>query len=198
MIERYTNPDMGAIWTEDNKYRKWLDVEIAVCEAWAKLGQIPSPALKRIKAKAAFDVKRIEEIERVTKHDIIAFLSSVAEKVGSDSRFIHIGLTSYDIVDTALSLLIRESLQKIQNRLSELKKILRKEAVKHKKTVCMGRTHGVHAEPVTFGFKVLVWYEETKRHLARVERAIDVISVGRIWARWGRISTSIPESRSRP
>jgi adenylosuccinate lyase len=174
MIERYTNPEMGAIWTEDNKYRKWLDVEIAVCEAWARLGKIPAPALKRIKAQAGFDVKRIEEIEKVTKHDVIAFLSSIAEKVGEDSRFIHIGLTSYDIVDTALSLLIRESLRKIQKRLGELKKILRKEAVKHKKSVCMGRTHGVHAEPVTFGFKVLVWYEEIKRHMARVERAIDV------------------------
>ncbi len=180
MIERYTNPDMGIIWSEDNKYRKWLDVEIAVCEAWARLGKIPAPALNRIKAKAGFDVRRIEEIEKVTKHDVIAFLSSIAEKVGQDSRFIHIGLTSYDIVDTALSLLIRESLQKIHKRLVELKKVLRKTAVKHKKSVCMGRTHGVHAEPVTFGFKVLVWYEEIKRHILRVERAIDVISVGRI------------------
>ena len=110
MIERYTNPEMGSIWTEDNKYRKWLDVEIAVCEAWTKLGKIPAPALKRIKARAGFEVERIEEIEKVVKHDIIAFLSSVAEKVGKDSRFIHLGLTSYDIVDTALSLLIRESL----------------------------------------------------------------------------------------
>jgi len=180
MIERYTNPEMGAVWTEDNKYRKWLDVEIAVCEAWAKLGKIPAPALKRIKARAGFDVKRIEEIERVVKHDIIAFLSSVAEKVGEDSRFIHLGLTSYDIVDTALSLLIRESLEKIRRRLLELRKVLRAEAVRHKKTISMGRTHGIHAEPVTFGFKVLVWYEEIKRHLVRVQQASDVIGVGRI------------------
>ncbi|MDP2916239.1 MAG: adenylosuccinate lyase [Candidatus Aminicenantes bacterium] len=180
MIERYTNPEMGAVWTEDNKYRKWLDVEIAVCEAWTKLGKIPAPALKRIKAKAGFEVERIEEIEKVVKHDIIAFLSSVAEKVGRDSRFIHLGLTSYDVVDTALSLLIRESLKKIRRRLLELKKVLRRQAVKYKKTICMGRTHGIHAEPVTFGFKVLVWYEEIKRHLDRVDRAIDVISVGRI------------------
>jgi adenylosuccinate lyase len=180
MIERYTNPEMGAVWTEDNKYRKWLDVEIAVCEAWARLGKIPAPALKRIEGKAAFEVKRIEDIERVVKHDIIAFLSSVAEAVGEDSRYIHMGLTSYDIVDTALSLLIRESLEKIRKRLGDLKKILRSEAVRHKKTVCIGRTHGVHAEPVTFGFKILVWYEEIKRHIFRVERAIDVISVGRI------------------
>ena len=180
MIERYTNPEMGSIWTEDNKYRRWLDVEIAVCEAWTKLGKIPASAVKHIKDKAGFEVKRIEEIEKVVKHDIIAFLSSVAEKVGEDSRFIHLGLTSYDVVDTALSLLIRESLEKIRKRLVDLKKVLRREALKHKKTICMGRTHGIHAEPVTFGFKVLVWYAEIIRHLDRVDRAIDVISVGRI------------------
>jgi adenylosuccinate lyase len=171
---------MGAIWAEPNKYRRWLDVEIAVCEAWARLGKIPAGSLKTIKAKAGFDPDRIDEIEKVVKHDIIAFLSSVAEHVGPDSRFIHVGLTSYDIVDTALSLLIRESLLGIRARLIELKKVIRREAVKHKKTVCMGRTHGIHAEPVTFGFKLLVWYEEIKRHLDRVDRAIEVIGVGRI------------------
>jgi len=180
MIERYTNPEMGSIWTEDNKYGRWLDVEIAVCEAWMKLGKIPAPALKRIKDKAGFEVDRIEEIEKVVKHDIIAFLSSVAEKVGKDSRFIHLGLTSYDVVDTALSLLIRESLEIIRRRLIDLKKVLRREALKHKKTICMGRTHGIHAEPVTFGVKVLVWYAEIARHIDRIDRAIDVISVGRI------------------
>ena len=180
MIDRYTNPQMGAIWAEPNKYRRWLDVEIAVCEAWAKLGKIPAASLKTIKDKASFDPGRIEEIERVVKHDIIAFLSSVAEYVGPDSRFIHMGLTSYDIVDTSLSLLIRESLQGIRGRLVELKKVIRREAVKHKKTVCMGRTHGIHAEPVTFGFKLLVWYEEIKRHLDRVDRALEIIGVGRI------------------
>jgi len=180
MIDRYTNPQMGAIWAEPNKYRRWLDVEIAVCEAWAKLGKIPAASLKTIKDKACFDPGRIEEIEKVVKHDIIAFLSSVAEYVGPDSRFIHMGLTSYDIVDTSLSLLVRESLQGIRGRLVELKKVIRREAVKHKKTVCMGRTHGIHAEPVTFGFKLLVWYEEIKRHLDRVDRAIEIIGVGRI------------------
>jgi adenylosuccinate lyase len=180
MIERYTLPEMGSVWTDENRYRKWLDVEIAVCEAWAGLGQIPRAALKEIKAKAGFSVKRIDEIERVVKHDIIAFLSSVAEKVGPNSRYIHLGLTSYDVVDTALSLLIKESLVRIRTRLRELRKLLRKQAVRHKNTVCIGRTHGVHAEPVTFGFKVLVWYEETRRHLERIERAIETISVGRI------------------
>ncbi len=180
MIERYTNPEMGAVWAEDNKYRTWLDVEVAVCEAWFRLGKIPAPALETIKAKAGFDVRKIEDTEKVVKHDIIAFLSSVADKVGEASRFIHLGLTSYDIVDTALSLLIRESLRRIRARLVEMKRVLRREAVKHKKTVCMGRTHGVHAEPVTFGFKILVWYEEVGRHIDRVDRALDVIGVGRI------------------
>jgi adenylosuccinate lyase len=180
MIERYTNPEMGAIWNDPNRYRTWLDVEIAVCEAWAGLGKIPAASLKTIKDKAGFDPERIEAIEKVVKHDIIAFLTSVNEKVGPDGRFIHMGLTSYDIVDTALSLMIRQSLLQVRKRLLELKKILRREAVKHKMTVCMGRTHGIHAEPVTFGFKILVWYEEIKRHIVRIDRAVDVISVGRI------------------
>ena len=180
MIERYTNPEMGAVWTEENRYRTWLAVEIAVCEAWNKLGKIPASSLRTIKAKAAFDIKRIDEIERVVKHDIIAFLTAVNEKVGPDGRYIHLGLTSYDVVDTALSLLVRRSLLQVRARLLTLKKVLRKEALKHKKTVCMGRTHGVHAEPVTFGFKILVWYEEIKRHLDRIDRAVEVMSVGRI------------------
>jgi adenylosuccinate lyase len=180
MIERYTLPEMGAIWTEENKYQKWLEAELAVCEAQAKAGHIPLKALQRIKEKAGFSIKQIEEIEKVVKHDVIAFLSSVAEKVGEDSRYIHLGLTSYDIVDTALSLLIKESLQKIQKDLISLKAILKAEALRHKKAVMIGRTHGVHAEPITFGVKLLVWYEETKRHLRRIERALEVISYGRI------------------
>lgn len=180
MIERYTLPGMGAIWTEENKYRKWLDVELAVCEAWASLGKIPPQVLQNIKEKAAFSVERIEEIERVTKHDVIAFLTAVAEKVGEDSRYIHLGLTSYDIVDTALSLLIKDSLLRIQERLHSLKAILKEQALRFKHTPIIGRTHGVHAEPITFGFKLLVWYEEINRHLARVEKALEVISHGRI------------------
>jgi adenylosuccinate lyase len=180
MIDRYTRPEMGAVWTDENRYRKWLEVEIAVCEAWARLGKVPPSALKEIKARASFSVERIDEIETVVKHDIIAFLTSVAEKVGPNSRFIHLGLTSYDVVDTALSLLIRESLEKIGRGLRDLRRLLKKQALKHKKTVCIGRTHGVHAEPVTFGFKLLVWYEEARRNLRRLEAAVDVISVGRI------------------
>ncbi len=180
MIDRYTNPEMGSLWKDPNRYQAWLDVEIAVCEAWARLGKIPARSLKTIKAKAGFDAERIDAIERVVKHDIIAFLTSVNEKVGPDGRFIHMGLTSYDVVDTALSMIMRQSMLLVRRRLLDLKKILRREALKHKKTICMGRTHGVHAEPVTFGFKVLVWYEEVKRHLERLDHALEVISVGRI------------------
>jgi adenylosuccinate lyase len=180
MIDRYTLPGMGSVWTEENKYRTWLKVELAVCEAWARLGRIPRPALREIKSKAAFASKRIEELERVVKHDIIAFLTCVAEHVGPSSRYIHMGLTSYDVVDTALSLLIKESLDKVEARLLDLHKVLKKQALKHRRTLCIGRTHGVHAEPVTFGFKILVWYEEVGRHLDRLRRAREVISVGRI------------------
>lgn len=180
MIERYTLPEMGAIWTEKNKYQKWLDVELAVCEAWHDVGKIPAQALQRIKEKAAFSIERIDKIERVVKHDVIAFLASVAEHVGEDSRYIHLGLTSYDIVDTAFSMLIKESLEKIQKDLISLKKIIKEEAILHKKTIMVGRTHGVHAEPITFGVKLLVWYEEIRRHLRRVTQAIEVISYGKI------------------
>jgi len=180
MIERYTLPEMGGIWTEKNKYNKWLDVELAVCEAWNELGEIPSKALQRIKEKATFSLERIEEVEKVVKHDVIAFLASVAENVGEDSRYIHLGLTSYDVVDTAFSLLIRESLEKIKKDLISLKEIIKDEALRHKKTIIVGRTHGVHAEPITFGIKLLVWYDEIKRHLRRIDNAIDVIGYGRI------------------
>ncbi len=180
MIDRYTRPEMGAVWSDENRYRKWLDVELAVCEAWSELGRIPPSALQRIKEKAAFSVTRIEEIERVVKHDLIAFLESVGEAVGEDSHYIHLGLTSYDVVDTALSLLLKESLDKVIRDLVSLKKIVKDQAVLHKKTVMMGRTHGVHAEPITFGVKLLVWFEEIGRHETRLRRALEVISVGRI------------------
>ena len=180
VIERYTLPEMGAVWTDENRYRKWLDVELAVCDAWGRLGRIPKTALRDIRAKAGFSVDRIDAIEKVVKHDIIAFLTSVAEKVGPNSRYVHLGLTSYDVVDTALSLLIRESLDKVLARARGLSRLLKSQALKYKKTPCIGRTHGVHAEPVTFGFKILVWHEEVGRHIGRLERAREVISVGRI------------------
>ncbi len=180
MIERYTRPGMGAIWTDENRYGRWLDVELAVCDAWARLGKIPRASLRTIKAKAGFSVERIDDIEKVVKHDIVAFLTSVAEKVGPDSRYIHLGLTSYDVVDTALSLLIKESLEGLLGDLRGFRRVLKGQALKHKRTVCIGRTHGIHAEPVTFGFKLLVWHEEIGRHITRLESALRTISVGRI------------------
>ena len=180
MIDRYTRPEMGAVWSDENRYRKWLDVELAVCEAWAELGRIPAQSLQKIKEKATFSVSRIEEIERTVKHDVIAFLEAVGEHVGEDARYIHIGLTSYDVVDTALSLLIKESLGKVLRDLARLRGVVKDQALRHKKTIMMGRTHGVHAEPITFGVKLLVWYEEIGRHEARLERALEAISVGRI------------------
>jgi adenylosuccinate lyase len=180
MIRRYSRKEMDSVWTDQNRYQKWLNVELAVCEAWQELGKIPSEALERIRQTAGFSVERIEEIEKVVKHDVLAFLHSIAEHVGDDSRYIHLGLTSYDIVDTALSLLIKESLEKIANDLKSLKDILKGQALKHKNTPIVGRTHGVHAEPITFGVKILVWVEEVKRHLQRIHNAIKNISVGRI------------------
>lgn len=180
MIERYTLPEMGAIWTEQNRYQKWLEVELAVCEAWSKLGKIPPKALQQIKKKAGFSIKRIEEIEKIVKHDMIAFLTSLSEHVGKDSRYIHLGLTSYDIVDTALSLVIKESFNKIIKDIKSLKKVIKSKALFYKKSVVVGRTHGVHAEPITFGIKLLVWHEEVERHLRRIQNALEVISFGRI------------------
>jgi len=171
---------MGTIWSEQNRYQKWLDVELAVCEAWHELGEIPSDALERIKKKMGFSIERIEEIEKVVKHDVLAFLHSVAEYVGDDSRYVHLGLTSYDVVDTALSLLLKESLEITDKELKTLKEILKEQALKYKKTPIIGRTHGVHAEPITFGVKILVWYEEINRHARRIQNAIDTMSTGRI------------------
>lgn len=188
MIARYTRPEMGRIWTLENRYMKWLDVEIAVCEAWAEIGEIPRDAVKVIKKKARFDVERIDEIEKTVKHDVIAFLTSVAENVGEESRFIHKGLTSSDIVDTALSLLMREASDIIIHDIKDLMDVLKRQAFRYKDTPCMGRSHGVHAEPMTFGLKFALWYEEMKRNTARMTRARDVISVGKLSGAVGTFS----------
>lgn len=179
MITRYTRQEMGRLWEPENKFRKWLDVEIAVCEAWAELGRIPKSALKVIKQKADFDIKRIDEIEDVVKHDVIAFLSSVAEKIGPESRYVHKGLTSSDIVDTAQSLLMKEAAGIIIRDIKNLRVVLKEKAFKYRDTVCIGRSHGVHAEPMTFGLKFALWHEEAKRNLERMERARRTISVGK-------------------
>lgn len=171
---------MGKIWEPANRYQKWLDIELAVCEAWADRGVIPQESLQRIRSKAAFDVDRIDEIEKVTRHDVIAFTTSVAEFVGEDSRFIHRGLTSYDVVDTALSLLLKEAGVIIRNGLVELLKALKQRALEYKHTPMVGRSHGIHAEPITFGLKLALFYCEIQRSLKRWDAALENISVGKI------------------
>lgn len=192
MIARYTRPEMGRIWTLENKYSRWLEVELAVCEAWAELGEIPAAALKKIKQKARFDSDRIDEIERTVKHDVIAFLTSVAENVGPESRFIHKGLTSSDVVDTSLSLLLRESSDLIIKGLKALMEDLKAQALKYKDAPCMGRSHGVHAEPMTFGLKFALWHEDMKRNLQRMKRAKEVVSVGKLSGAVGTFSNIPP------
>lgn len=188
MIERYTRKEMGRLWEPQNRFQKWLDVEIAACEAWADLGKIPKSALAVIKKKAGFDVRRIDEIEAVVKHDVIAFLTSVAETVGPESRYIHKGLTSSDIVDTAQCLLMRQAAGIIIRDLRNLSGILREQAFRYKNTVCIGRSHGVHAEPMTFGLKFTLWFEEAGRNLERMERARRNISIGKFSGAVGTFS----------
>jgi adenylosuccinate lyase len=192
MIERYTRPVMAKLWSLENKFQKWLEVELAVCDAWAELGEIPPESLKTIKEKAGFDLKRIEEIEATVKHDVIAFLQSVAEKVGPDSRYIHKGLTSSDVVDTALSLLMREAAEIIINDMKNLLSLLKDRAYKYKNLPCIGRTHGVHAEPMSFGLKFCLWYSDMKRNIERITRAKEVISTGKISGAVGTFSNIPP------
>lgn len=180
MIERYILPDMGKLWTLNAKYQKWLEVEIYACEAQAELGNIPPEALAVIKEKARFDSRRIDEIEREVNHDVIAFLTSVAENVGPESRYIHLGLTSTDVVDTAQAALMVDAANILIDDADKLIAILRRLAVEHKDTVMMGRTHGVHAEPTTFGLKMALWLEEMKRNRARLESARETVRVGKI------------------
>jgi adenylosuccinate lyase len=193
MIPRYTRKEMGRIWEIENKYRKWLDVEIAVCEAWTELGEIPADALEVIKQKAGFDVSRIDEIEATVKHDVISFLTSVAEHVGPESRYIHKGLTSSDILDTSLALLMRDAAEIITEDIISLMDVLKKQAFTYKEVPCIGRSHGIHAEPMTFGMKFSLWYEEMKRNLERIRRARDTISVGKLSGAVGTFSNIPPE-----
>ncbi len=192
MIPRYTRPEMTKIWEPENKFRKWLDVEIAACEAWAQLGEIPKKSLQVIRKKAKFNIKRIDKIEQTVKHDVIAFLTSVAEHVGPDSRFIHKGLTSSDILDTALAIQMREAADIIINDINELVKVLKTNAFKYKNTLRMGRSHGIHAEPTTFGLMFALWYEEMKRNLSRIEAARETISYGKLSGPVGTFSNISP------
>ncbi len=180
MIERYSRPEMARIWEAENRYKKWLEVEIYACEAHAELGNIPKEAVERIKAKAKFDVPRIDEIEKVVKHDVIAFLTSVADYIGDDSRFMHLGLTSSDVLDTSFAMLLQECSDLIIFDIKRLMEVIKKRALEHKDTPMIGRSHGIHAEPVTFGIKMALWYDEMRRNLKRMEAARETISYGKI------------------
>lgn len=171
MIERYSRPEMRAIWTEQNKFQAWLEVEILACEAWSKLGVIPEEDVNKLWDKASFDIKRIYEIEEETRHDVVAFTRAVSETLGEEKKWVHYGLTSTDVVDTALSYLLRQANEILEKDIEDFIAVLAEKAREHKDTVCMGRTHGVHAEPTTFGLKLALWHEEMKRNLARFRAA---------------------------
>ncbi len=179
MIERYSRPQMAALWSPEAKFQRWLEIEIAACEAWAKLGKISSADLKQIRKKAKFKVERIEQIEAEVKHDVIAFVTNVAEYIGPAGRFLHMGLTSSDVLDTALAMQLRDAGEILIGDIQGLLKVLKKRAVEHKMTLQVGRSHGIHAEPVTFGLKLAIWYDEMKRNLQRLKLAVDQISYGK-------------------
>ena len=193
MIERYTRPAMGRIWTLENRYRAWLAVEVAVCEAWAELGRVPAEAVKTIREKADIDVDRILEIEQTTRHDVIAFLTSLEEKVGPDARYIHLGCTSSDIVDTANGYLFMQAGKLIVEDIEKVLASLEALARKHKGVLCMGRTHGIHAEPTSFGLKMTGFHAEFQRHLERVKAGIESVRVGKISGAVGTYAFLSPE-----
>ena len=180
MIERYTRPEMGAIWTEQNKYNAWLEVEILACEAWAEIGDIPKEDTVLLRKNASFNVERILEIEKETRHDVVAFTRAVSETLGEERKWVHYGLTSTDVVDTALSYIIKQANVVLRKDIENFIEILENKAKEHKYTVMMGRTHGVHAEPTTFGLKLALWTEEMKRNLERFEAAAKVIETGKM------------------
>ena len=180
MIERYTQPEMAKIWSQENKLRIMMEVEVLACEGMAAIGQIPEEAAKNIRAKANFDVDRVNEIEKTTRHDVIAFLSCVGEYIGDDAKYMHAGMTSSDVLDTSEAVQMKQAGEAILEQMKLFTEVLREKAIQYKDTLCIGRTHAVHAEPITFGLKLAVWYEEMLRNIARMERAIETVSVGQI------------------
>ncbi len=192
MIERYSRPQMKKIWSEESKFDKWLQVEIAVCEAWAELGVIPKETIPKIKS-AHYSLERISEILKVTHHDMTAFLQAIAENLGEESRFVHLGLTSSDVIDTALSLQLKEATKLLAQDIAEVIAVLEDKAIEHKQTIMIGRTHGVHAEPITFGLKLALWAQEMRRNASRLAEAEKVISVGKISGAVGTYATVPPE-----
>lgn len=193
MISRYTLPEMGKIWEDQFKYDTWLKIEILACEARSKRGEIPQADFEIIKRKSNYNIKRVLEIEETTKHDVIAFLTNVAEYVGPEARHIHYGMTSSDILDTTLSYQMKTAGEFLLKRLFELKASLKERALEHKYSVCVGRSHGIHAEPTTMGLKFALWYEETKRNIKRLEAAIETINVGQISGAVGTFEHLSPE-----
>ncbi|HSK74278.1 MAG TPA: adenylosuccinate lyase [Pyrinomonadaceae bacterium] len=197
MIERYTLPEMGAIWSLQNKFQKWLDVEIAVCEVHAEMGTIPEEAVREIKEKAAFTVERINEIEKTTDHDVIAFTTNLAENIGEAARFVHYGLTSSDVVDTANALLLKESCEILLEKIDALLEVLMRRAFEFKDTPQIGRTHGIHAEPTAFGMTFALWYSEMQRNRKRLKKAKKIVSVGKISGAVGAFAHLDPEVEER-
>ena len=193
MIERYTLPEMGALWTEQSKFQKWLEVEIAVCEVHAEMGTIPRDALEQIKARAKFSVERINEIEKTTNHDVIAFTTNLAENIGEAARFVHYGLTSSDVVDTANALLLRSACDILLQKIEALLEVLKSRALEFKHTPQIGRTHGIHAEPTSFGLTFALWYDEMRRDRDRLRRARETVSVGKISGAVGTFALLDPE-----
>src|SRR3981081_2926080 len=180
MIDRYTLPEMGALWSEENKFQKWLEVELAVCEVHAEMSTIPRDALEQIESRAKFSVERINEIEKTTDHDVIAFTTNLAESIGDAARFVHYGLTSSDVVDTANALLLREACDVLLKKVDALVPVLKRRAFEFKDTPQVGRTHGIHAEPTSFGLTFALWYDEMRRNRERLRRARETVAVGKI------------------
>ncbi len=180
MIERYSRPEMQAIWTEENKFRAWLEVEILACEAWSKLGHIPAEDVAKLRENADFDISRIYEIEQETRHDVVAFTRAVSETLGDEKKWVHYGLTSTDVVDTALGYLLKQANEILEKDLQHFIDVLKNKAREHKYTVMMGRTHGVHAEPTTFGLKLALWYQEMLRNMERFQFARNGVEFGKI------------------
>jgi adenylosuccinate lyase len=192
MIERYTRPEMGSLWSEETKYQTWLEVEILACEAWAEMGKIPREAVAEIRQKARLDIPRILEIESKIRHDVVAFTTQLAEAIGPASKYVHMGLTSNDVVDTAQNVRMVRAADLLLQGVDRVLVILRRMALEYKNTVMIGRTHGIHAEPITFGLKCLLWYEEFRRHKARLRRVRDIIRVGKLSGAVGTFSQSKP------
>src|SRR3954466_292683 len=197
MIDRYTLPEMGALWSEQTKFQKWLDVEIAVCEVHAEMGIIPREALEQIKTRAKFSVERINEIEKTTDHDVIAFTTNLAESIGETSRFVHYGLTSSDVVDTANALLLRDACDILLPKIDALLEVCKRRAFEFKDTPQIGRTHGIHAEPTSFGLVWALWYSEFKRNKERLEKAKEIVSVGKISGAVGAFAHLAPDVEER-